>query len=187
MALPRLKICAPTRSQVLLQGHGRAPGGAAALQPAARHRRPGARVAEGVVVLPDCTHGHNVVANAHTQHAHQPARQHRTIRPYLRWHRSETRPRRCYETFARSRPPRATDSRPPQSERWRWWGGLGTRTRPGHAVALLRLGVWSRARAGAKPGLSATPYTGERGDPVAPTRFLQTNTVLVPLNSTAIQ
>ena len=51
--------------RVLLQGHGRAAGGAAALQPAARHRRPGARVAEGVVVLPDRTHGHNVVANTH--------------------------------------------------------------------------------------------------------------------------
>ena len=64
---------------------------------------------------------------------------------YTYYGRSETRPRRCCETFARSRPPRATGSRPPQSEWW-WW-------------LVTQWWVSTRRAVRAKLGLSATPLS----------------------------
>ena len=129
--LPPFFTCSPTYYLPLLahlpttypplQGHGRAAGGAAVLQQAPRHRRAGERL----VVIP--AHAPTQPTQPNTILTMAGARRGQgaiLTMALLLWlylltdyGRSATRPRRCCVTFARSRPPRATGSRPPRNER----------------------------------------------------------------------
>ena len=60
---PSLPACVPSTAYLLLQGHGRAAGGAAVLQQAPRHRRAG----EGVVVV-----NHQISRMNTRTHTHAP-------------------------------------------------------------------------------------------------------------------